>query len=48
MGLALSALLSLLFFFLACQRFFITTGRVHTLDKVVLRKAKKQTVGSIQ
>lgn len=38
MGLALSGLLSLLFFFLACQRFFITTGRVHTLDKVVLRK----------
>jgi ABC-type transport system involved in multi-copper enzyme maturation permease subunit len=33
MGLALSALLALLFFFLACQRFFLTTGRVHTLDK---------------
>jgi ABC-type transport system involved in multi-copper enzyme maturation permease subunit len=41
MGLVLSSLLSMLFFFLACQRFFLTTGRVHTLDKVVLRKGIK-------
>lgn len=33
MGLLLSGLLALLFFALACQRFFLATGRVHTLDR---------------
>jgi hypothetical protein len=33
LGLILSAALALLFFFLACQRFFLNTGRIHTLDR---------------
>jgi len=33
LGLLLSGLLSLLFFALACQRFFLATGRIHKLER---------------
>jgi ABC-type Na+ efflux pump permease subunit len=33
MGLLFSGLMAVLFFALACQRFFLATGRVHTLDR---------------